>query len=184
MFSLLGKKEREHSAARHTHTKGNASVPVLVATHNGGRLMLTTPFSEYGYQLPLTSGAHEFSYASGAPRETSLRAMKPTETLSFSLYLLPSLFLSLSLLFLFLSLSVFRSATIAFFAPTITICARGGRVGRPRLDLRKTYIPPRADNDRFSRFSDPGFFLLRFCLFLSLVCFLVRLTWDSRCPDV
>jgi len=31
------------------------------------RLMLTTPFSEYGYQLPLTSGAHEFSYASGGP---------------------------------------------------------------------------------------------------------------------
>lgn len=37
------------------------------------RLMLTTPFSEYGYQLPLTSGAHEFSYASGDPASSSAR---------------------------------------------------------------------------------------------------------------
>lgn len=65
-----------------------ARAAVLVATHNGARLMLTTPFSEYGYQLPLTSGAHEFSYASGAPRARP-RAMKPTEAVR------PSLFFSL-----------------------------------------------------------------------------------------
>jgi len=62
-----------------------ANTRVLVATHNGARLMLTTPFSEYGYQLPLTSGAHEFSYASGAPRARP-RAMKPTEAATIALF--------------------------------------------------------------------------------------------------
>lgn len=58
------------------HARDCWSERVLVAAHNGTHLMLTTPFSEYGYQLPLTSGAHEFSYTLGF--HAFLRATKPS----------------------------------------------------------------------------------------------------------
>lgn len=81
-----------HSGARNNNrvcTRGRERAPVLVATHNGARLMLTTPFSEYGYQLPLTSGAHEFSYASGNP--ASELAMKPAEAATIAFFSLQRL---------------------------------------------------------------------------------------------
>lgn len=82
---------RDTDARNHRmYACATASARVLVVTHNGARLMLTTPFSEYGYQLPLTSGAHEFSYASGAPRARPC-AMKPAEAATIALFFAPTI---------------------------------------------------------------------------------------------
>lgn len=81
--------------------------------------MLTTPFSEHGYQPPLTRGAHEFSYGAplvGLHRAVSNQTFAESTAIAFNPSLSFIIFLAGEIKF-----APFREGIYTLFLPTVGI---------------------------------------------------------------